>query len=180
MFISSFRPWLQVVSCDSRPQGWVVVPSFPLKIYLCCLVPEITFKLVPSFLIPKIVYVPLFPKIFCHCFPVPQFKLAVFPSFPKPLGGTLMLNLLFSWCLIAHTYNIPDNPLRNYHTNSYRSFSRDVTAAMLVYKNNRRSLLWVWKAITFLSILYSFDIEVLSCCVVLSLCGEVLSLCDRV
>ena len=32
----------------------------------CSLVPEITFKIVPRLLIPKIVYVPLFPKIFCH------------------------------------------------------------------------------------------------------------------
>ena len=38
----------------------------------------------------------------------------------------------------------------------------------------------VWKAITFVSILYSFGLEVLSCGVVLSLCGEVWSLCDEV
>ena len=45
----------------------------------------------------------------------------------------------------------------------------------------------LWKAITFLSILYSFGLEVLSCAVVLalsgmvlSLCGEFLSLCDEV
>ena len=46
---------------------------------------------------------------------------------------------------------------------------------------------FLWIAITFLSILYSIGLEVLSCgvvlplCdVVLSLCGEVLSLCNKV
>ena len=34
------------------------------KICLCSLVPENTFKIVPGFLIPKIVYFLLFPKIF--------------------------------------------------------------------------------------------------------------------
>ena len=59
-------------------------PLVPFKICLCSLVPENTFKLVPSFLIPKIVYVALFPKIFCHCSPVPQFKLAMLPYPPSP------------------------------------------------------------------------------------------------
>ena len=38
------------------------------------LVPEIAFKLVLSFLIPKMVDIPLLPKIFSLCFPVHQFK----------------------------------------------------------------------------------------------------------
>ena len=32
-------------------------------------------------------YVPVFPKIFCLCSPVPHFKLAKLPCSPKPLGG---------------------------------------------------------------------------------------------
>ena len=47
--------------------------------------------LFPAFLSLKLfktVYVPLFPKIFCNCSRVPQFKLATFPSSP---GGALWM-----------------------------------------------------------------------------------------
>ena len=61
---------------------------FLLNISLCSLVSEITSKLVLSFLIPKMVYVPLSPtRILCLCSPVPQFNLSLFSSSLKPLGG---------------------------------------------------------------------------------------------
>ena len=63
---------------------------FPLKICLCPL-PEIAFKRVVSFLIPKMVYISLFPKIFCLCSSVPQFKLAMFQCSLKPVGRRLSL-----------------------------------------------------------------------------------------
>ena len=43
------------------------------------LLPFSTSKVVLNFLIPKTVFVSLFPKICCLCFPVPQFKLAMLP-----------------------------------------------------------------------------------------------------
>ena len=48
---------------------------FPFKIFLCFLVPEITSKLVLSFLISKMVYVLLLPEIFCLCSPYYLFPL---------------------------------------------------------------------------------------------------------
>ena len=44
--------------------------------------------LVPSFLTPYNCLSSLVPMIFCHCFPVSQFKLAMFPYSPKPVEGT--------------------------------------------------------------------------------------------
>ena len=77
---------LEMTSSQGRGRG-VLVLLFPLQIRSYSLDPEITSKLVPSFLVPKMVCVPLFPRIFCLLFPVPQFKLAIFPCFPKPVGG---------------------------------------------------------------------------------------------
>ena len=77
---------MTIPSSQGRGRG-VLVLLFPLQIRSYSLVPEITSKLVSSFLVPKMVCVPLFPKTFCLLFPVPQFKLAIFPSFPKPVGG---------------------------------------------------------------------------------------------
>ena len=74
--------------------GWGSL--FPIKIGLCSLVPEITFKLNLNLLIPKIVYVPLFPKLFSDCSHVPQFKLAIFSCSPKPLEGTYYCKFLYS------------------------------------------------------------------------------------
>ena len=44
----------------------------PLVLFKNLLVSEITSKLVLSFFIPEMVYVPLFPKVFCLCSPVSQ------------------------------------------------------------------------------------------------------------
>ena len=55
----------------------------------CSVVREITCKLVPSFLIPKMLYVPLFPKIHCHCSPVcspVQISHVLVPLFPQTSG----------------------------------------------------------------------------------------------
>ena len=81
---------------ESLPGGRGGGPLFPIKIGLCSLVPEITFKLNLNLLIPKIVYVPLFPKLFSDCSHVPQLKLAIFSCSPKPLKGTYYCKFLYS------------------------------------------------------------------------------------
>ena len=67
-----------------RGEGWGGGSSFPLKICLCSLAPKLlsNFQTL-SFLIPRMVYVPLFPKLLCILFPVFQFKLAMISSSPK-------------------------------------------------------------------------------------------------
>ena len=52
-------------------------------------------KLSPSFCFLKF-HVPLFPKMFCNCFPVPQFKLAAFGFFPKTPGDLSQRRFYFS------------------------------------------------------------------------------------
>ena len=69
--------------------GGSLLPLFlyyKFKLSLCSLVLEITSKRVLSFLIPKMVYVQLFPKIFCLC--------SLFPS-SRSSFSIVFVNLSF-------------------------------------------------------------------------------------
>ena len=72
--------------------GEVIILLSLVKNCLCSLVPEITSKLVLSFLIAKMVYVPLFPQIFCLCSPIPRFNFSHVPE--NPLEGLILANVV--------------------------------------------------------------------------------------
>ena len=86
-------------------------------------------------------------------------KLTIFPEMSEITGN-------FRFHLTVGNFGNFGNSNRNFCPNGSRP--------------KLSKLHYLWKAISFLYNLYSFGLEVLSCCVVWSLCSQILSLCNEV